>query len=270
MNILNWIMNNISVHTLMILFIVGGPMLGALLKKIENAKQKRLAKARAEAEELERLRTGRAGSISSPPERAAPSEQTPFLSRAETIEARQTPSPTPTPQRAGMTRIVRLPGGIVLEVPVDPDGSPAPAPTPPRRQPSPTMRQPQRQAAPPRQQTAQRPPAQVRPPQTKPQPVKPQRQQKQRAAARPVDAPPPAPYARHTLAHVTTIADAPDAPDAHVPQHLSIQASGVQMNAPVGVRKDVGVLAGLRGNRRESLRQAVVLAEVFGPPKGRV
>lgn len=140
-NFLQWIGNNIQLIIFVLVF--AAPAIGKILKSMSEARQKRQAKIDRERAEIDALRTGgRVEAVNRPlaepsanemAQRAAEARRRQAEAAQRAAAARKTPAPTTmgapgrgTPMR---TRQVRLPGGIVLEVPDDsPEETPQPAP----------------------------------------------------------------------------------------------------------------------------------------------
>lgn len=166
-NFLQWIGNNIQLIIFVLVF--AAPAIGKILKSMSEARQKRQAKIDRERAEIDALRTGgRVEAVNRPlaepsanemAQRAAEARRRQAEAAQRAAAARKTPAPTTmgAPGRGApmRTRQVRLPGGIVLEVPDDsPEETPQPAPqsqtqsqrakrekkprTPQRAQPAPT------------------------------------------------------------------------------------------------------------------------------------
>lgn len=144
-SILQWIGNNLQIIIFVLVF--AAPAIGKVLKNMSEARQKRLAKLERERAEIDALRTGgRLEPVNRPlaepsanqrAQRAAEERRRQAEAAQRAAAGRRNPSPTistaPTtmgaPGRGApmRTRQVRLPGGIVLEVP-DESAEPMPQP----------------------------------------------------------------------------------------------------------------------------------------------
>ncbi len=140
-NFLQWIGNNIQLIIFVLVF--AAPAIGKIIKSMSDARQKRQAKIDRERAEIDALRTGgRVETVNRPlaepsanemAQRAAEARRRQAEAAQRAAAARKTPAPTTmgAPGRGApmRTRQVRLPGGIVLEVPDDsPEETPLPAP----------------------------------------------------------------------------------------------------------------------------------------------
>ncbi|HLP85969.1 MAG TPA: hypothetical protein VK157_16580 [Phycisphaerales bacterium] len=152
----NWIGNNLQLIFFILIF--AAPAIGKVLKKMNESRQLRLEKLRRERAEIDALRTG--GRIEPVRTLAQPSANQLAQQAAEerrrraqqvAAQQQQTQREQPAPQpRTTMgpvgstgqrTRLVRLPGGIVLEVP-DESAEPQPTLQPtPQRAPDRTRRE---------------------------------------------------------------------------------------------------------------------------------
>jgi len=143
MRLLNWIASNPQL--LIWVVIIAAPVFKAVLKALGEQKRKRDAMLAAQRAQLEELRTGRA---STPPQRIeAPvsarqqMEEAAARRRGQVVQAQRArqpeapaQAPPAPPAEVRMTQ-VRLPGGIVMEFPVEQAPQPAPpAPTRPQQQ----------------------------------------------------------------------------------------------------------------------------------------
>ena len=116
--VLRWIASNLDILVVMLAF--GGPVVAGLLNHLRGQAQKRRDAVRREREALEELRTGRRADSS-------PSAAATFGDPAAREDGEETPA---RPQ----TTLVRLPGGVVIEMPLPPEASaPPPQPVPARR-----------------------------------------------------------------------------------------------------------------------------------------
>lgn len=108
--VLRWLASNLDILVVMIAF--GGPVVAGLLNHLRVQAQKRRAAVRQEREALEELRTGRR--VDSSPSAAATFGESNEREDGEETSAR--------PQ----TTLVRLPGGVVIEMPLPPEAVPVP------------------------------------------------------------------------------------------------------------------------------------------------
>lgn len=262
---LQFILHNL--HFVIIVLVALSGVLNKILKASKEVARQREEAIRREREELDRLRTGRSADAPSPM-MGGPAEPVPQpgarqgMTLEEAAEARQRrmreararqqprpvgaaqppESPRQAPQR---TRTITLPGGIVLEVPIE-DGDiaqgPATSPPPPR----PTQRQGQRSA----QRPAQRQPQ--RQGQRSQQPRQPQRPQPQPAA--PVSQEPPRAGDGIEPSTHRLVMDAPSAGN-----------SRSRLVAPPTASR-AGVFLASGASRRDEMRKAIVLSELLRPP----
>lgn len=147
-SIIGWIGNNLQL--IIVIFVFIAPVVGKALKSMNEARQRREAKLARERAEIDALRTGgRVEAVNRPvsepsamerAQRAEAERRRQAEAAARAAAARNSPAPTtmgPPGRPAGIrTRQVRLPGGIVLEVP-DESSEAAPQPV----QPSPAQAQ---------------------------------------------------------------------------------------------------------------------------------
>lgn len=269
--ILRFLANN--PQFIIVLVIVGAPILKAILKTLEDQKQKRAQLAARRRLEDEMLRTGRM------PQQMPSGGVTPEVSARERLEelaarrramiedaSRQPQAPQQAPSRPatvpGQMTQVRLPGGIVIEVPaelVPPEGLPGRTSPPPRPQPQPT---PASQS--PRPARAQGPRPQQRP---QPQRAQPQQRPAQRAAQRPSRGPAPPPS--------QPMAPRRQRADAEQPEDI-MRASAMQSKAPEPAQgyDPTQRTSAARGSMlkmpttREEWRRAILLREILGTPVG--
>jgi hypothetical protein len=108
--VLRWIASNLDILVVMLAF--GGPVVAGLLNHLRGQAQKRRDAVRREREALEELRTGRRADSS-------PSAAATFGDPAASADVAETSS---RPQ----TTLVRLPGGVVIEMPLPPEAAPVP------------------------------------------------------------------------------------------------------------------------------------------------
>jgi hypothetical protein len=257
--VLTMILQNL--HVIIIILVALSGVVGRVAKAVRDVRKEReraLAKERAE---IDALRTGRASGdpsdamLPSDPE-AALNERRRRIEQARRAQARdeapqqrqqQRDSATqeresqragaPSPQRR--TRFVRLPGGVVIEVPEE-------------------ALPPQARSAP--QQAPQTPqaPSRPRPAQRQPQKARPQR---------PSNKPTPSRATPQVESQSSTHRLLDDAPEA-APRGASSGALDAARAIVPGTATR-GALALLRrGASREEIRRAFVLAEVLGPPRG--
>jgi hypothetical protein len=110
--VLQWLLRNPEV--LVAAFVIGGPIVGAIGKRIKENAQRRANAIRAERERLEELRTGR------PSAGLADAPMMPPVGATTASEAART--------EGQPTTLVRLPGGIVIELPTPPNSNAPGAP----------------------------------------------------------------------------------------------------------------------------------------------
>jgi hypothetical protein len=115
--VLRWIASNLDI--LVVLLAFGGPVVAGLLNHLRGQAQKRRDAVRREREALEELRTGRR--VDSSPSAAAT-----FGGSGEGEDEAETAA---RPQ----TTLVRLPGGVVIEMPLPPEAAPVPKRAPSAR-----------------------------------------------------------------------------------------------------------------------------------------
>ena len=115
--VLRWIASNLDILVVMLAF--GGPVVAGLLNHLRGQAQKRRDAVRREREALEELRTGRR--VDSSPSAAAT-----FGGSGEGEDEAETAA---RPQ----TTLVRLPGGVVIEMPLPPEAAPVPKRAPSAR-----------------------------------------------------------------------------------------------------------------------------------------
>lgn len=258
--LLNILSNNVPA-ILFFVFAVGLPLLARIQRKLLEVKREREAAMRRDRDELERLRTGRAPS---PPPQVIPEATSARQSLEEIAEVRRrrieemrrrqtgvTASPAPAPQQ-GATRLVRLPGGIVLEIPAEMTQQSHAAPAAPattQRSPMPQRRP---MAAPPTQRPRPQPARTAHP--------RPAQRPGQRPPQRPAPPPPqreedPGESVVHRL-----VADAAESarPTAGAPSVIPGQKVAT---APRAGRTMVFT----KNMSKAELRRAVVLGEIFGP-----
>jgi uncharacterized SAM-binding protein YcdF (DUF218 family) len=249
-SILQWIGNNLQIIIFVLVF--AAPAIGKVLKNMSEARQKRLAKLERERAEIDALRTGgRLEPVNRPlaepsanqrAQQAAEERRRQAEAAQRAAAARRNPSPTistaPTTmgapgRNAGIrTRQVRLPGGIVLEVPDETsDTSPQTAPQP--------VSQSQAQAQ------AQRA----------------RREKKARTPARPAQ-----PSAASVVPEAAPIAAyAQTAPATSAEAFGKVGAIAPRSPAPAARSRGSVTFMG-QPQSRDQLRKAIVLAEVFGRP----
>lgn len=240
-NFLQWIGNNLQLIIFILVF--AAPAIGKILKSMSEARQKRQVKIDRERAEIDALRTGgRIETVNRPlaqpsanelAQRAAEARRRQAEAAQRAAAARSSPAPTTmgapgrgTPMR---TRQVRLPGGIVLEVP---DESPESTPPPVAQ----SQNQSQSQAQRARRDKKQRPP--------------------QRAQPAPASiVPEAAPIAAYAQTAPATSAEAFGKVGAIAPRAM----------APATKSRGSVMFMGQQATR-DQLRKAIVLAEVFGKP----
>lgn len=142
MRLLNWIASNPQL--LIWVVIIAAPVFKTVLKALREQKKKRDAMLVAQRAQLEELRTGRPTPspqrVEAPVSAREQMEEAAARRRGQVVQAKRArqagaqapaqPAPTP-PAEVRMTQ-VRLPGGIVMEFPVE--ATPQPAPPSPTRQ----------------------------------------------------------------------------------------------------------------------------------------
>jgi hypothetical protein len=272
MSVQNWI------QLLIPLLIIFGPIAAKAFQKFGEVKKERERQARAQRAQIEALRTGQAmdsntafqpsetrGSVASAP---PPQLNRPILSRSPSPAARPAPRPVLSAPRGPVsgspasrnqlprpgttpTRVLRLPGGLTIEVPIEPDsGQPTSAPA---NRPAPTQAQAQAQAK--RQQTKQQRPR-------KPQPQAPTSKPAEPAQSTPVfetvrGAAVSAATAQAAFAAPGSVARASTQPTTGQPngQRASVRSSGLGALLP-------------KNATPADVRKAFVLSEVFGTPVG--
>lgn len=244
-SILQWIGNNLNLIIFILVF--AAPAIGKILKSMSEARQKRQAKIDRERAEIDALRTGgRVETVNRPlaqpsanelAQRAAEARRRQAEAAQRAAAARSSPAPTTmgapgrgTPMR---TRQVRLPGGIVLEVPDESPESTTPPVAPSQNQ---SQSQSQSQAQRARRDKKQRPPQR-----TQPVPAS--------------IVPEAAPIAAYAQAAPTTSAEAFGKVGAIAPRAM----------APATKSRGSVMFMGQQATR-DQLRKAIVLAEVFGKP----
>jgi hypothetical protein len=176
-SILNWIGSNLQL--LIVLFVFGAPILSKIVKSMREAREKRLAAIRREQLEIDALRTGQRRDDIRDRELAEEAQERRRVA-AETARRQQQQQQQARAQQTagsatrsspgrptGPTKQIRLPGGIVLEVPDEQSERSQP------ERPQPAQQQAQRQQ--PRQVQPQRQQQQQRPKQPAQAPAKPQR-----------------------------------------------------------------------------------------------
>jgi hypothetical protein len=235
---------------LVTLIFIGAPIFSAIMKALAQKKQERDALARREKAQLEALRTGR-------PVAEPPADQASARQRLEELAQRRrqalaqagpaartaqppapsTPPPTPTPG----TRQIRLPGGIILEVPED-LAPPAPAPQP---RPSPAPQNTERRRTPKR-----------RPAATPPMPTQPQ------APAR--SATPPARVASAS----ENITRSAQRAALSVPDQPTAPAEPPAARPPSTTRAAARDARSFGPWTRADWRRAIIMRELLGPPVG--
>lgn len=117
-SLLNWLLNNLQLLVVIGIFVL--PVLGKMWANVQKARAMRAAKARAEQERIEHLRTGRVSETA----RVLDSVRVEQPLRRQQ-PAQKMPSPVMRPSAGGTfggaggarMRQIRLPGGIVIEVP---------------------------------------------------------------------------------------------------------------------------------------------------------
>jgi hypothetical protein len=125
-NVLNWLLNNLQLLVVIGIFVL--PVLGKMWANVQKARALRAAKARAEQERIEQLRTGR---ISETARVLEPVRVEQPVRRQQTSRQVSAPGMKTSAGGAGTSggmrmRQIRLPGGIVIEVPDEtPGGSKA-------------------------------------------------------------------------------------------------------------------------------------------------
>ncbi len=115
--VIRWLLGNLDI--LVVLLAFGGPVVAGLLNHLRGQAQKRRDAVRREREALEELRTGRR--VDSSPSAAAT-----FGGSGEGEDEAETAA---RPQ----TTLVRLPGGVVIEMPLPPEAAPVPKRAPSAR-----------------------------------------------------------------------------------------------------------------------------------------
>lgn len=108
--VIRWLLGNLDI--LVVLLAFGGPVVAGLLNHLRGQAQKRRDAVRREREALEELRTGRRVD-SSPSAAATFGDPATREGGAETAARPQ-------------TTLVRLPGGVVIEMPLPPEAAPVP------------------------------------------------------------------------------------------------------------------------------------------------
>lgn len=272
--IFNFISNNFPIFVVLLTFIL--PVVG---KMWANIKKQRAEKSRRDLQEqarLDALRTGQREPVTPEPVAVRPQPQRSFQEIAEerqrklAARAQGAGAPRPSVSTSGTpTRLIRLPGGIVIEVPDEtaqqrsrpaqptsqptPQTSPQPVqrstPRPTQTPTQPAQRQPQRPAAPQPRATSQTKPA--RPParrQSSPQQVQ------QPLATRP----PHDHYNPFDTGESTTHRLVPDSP---------IEESRIKSTRAKTANARVD-LSFLTNPDRTDLKRAFVMSEVLGQPKG--
>lgn len=136
---LQFILNN--PQFLLVAAFVVLPLLKTIFKAAAEAKARKDAEARRERREIDALRTGQAGPAPSAPRPGSARQELEAMAAQRRAEAaRRTParparaaSPPPLRTAAPPERVaqVRLPGGLVLEIPT---AEPTPVPPPPPKQ----------------------------------------------------------------------------------------------------------------------------------------
>jgi hypothetical protein len=129
-NLLNWLLNNLQLLVVIAIFVL--PLVGKMWQNVLKARATRAAKMRAEQDRIESLRTGRTSETARvlAPVQATPMERRPQAPQQKT----RMPSPVMRPGGGGVggaggarMRQIRLPGGIVIEVPDETGPAPTPA-----------------------------------------------------------------------------------------------------------------------------------------------
>lgn len=242
MSLQNWL------QLLIPLLFVLGPVAGKIFQKLGEAKKERERIQRSQRAQIEALRTGRAADTNAP--FRDPSAQTlgigdtpaPVMGTPQQALTRNAPPQVRTVNRP-QTRILRLPGGLTIEVPIEPE-------QPARVQPA--------RVQPARAQQVQQP-----------QPTRNQKQQK-RKAPRQIEAPKQAPISQAGTYEVTqrevfnSAADTAAALIAAPRQAAQPARNAVQAG---GRSSGLGALLP-RGATPADVRKAMVLSEIFGPPVG--
>ena len=261
--ILNWLSSNGQLIVVAIVFIL--PLLGKFAKRIADSRRLREEKLRRERAELDALRTGqrvetvnvamskpRANQLAQQAaeerrRRAEESSRQRATARAQQSSQRSTTPQRPTPQTtmgapgrsAGTpqrTRLVRLPGGIVLEVP---DDSAEEQP----RQPNPLEQRAQEQRQREQRQRAEK-------------------KKRAQAQASPSPASTPAsnvPTAAPIAAYATT------APQTSAEAFARPTAAVGRSIVPATKSRAVVTFMGQPATR-DQLRKAIVMSEIFGRP----
>jgi hypothetical protein len=131
--LLNWLLNNLQLLVVVSIFVL--PLVGKMWQNVLKARAARATKMRAEQERIESLRTGR----TSEQARVLTPVQVSPMGRREQMPRREParmPSPVVRPGGvgggagggavggAGRMRQIRLPGGIVIEVPDETGAAP--------------------------------------------------------------------------------------------------------------------------------------------------
>jgi hypothetical protein len=238
-SLLNWLLNNLQLLVLIGIFVL--PVLGKMWANVQKARAMRAAKARAEQERIEHLRTGR---VLEPVRVEQP------VRRQQTVQ--RVPSPVMRPSAGGASggadgvrmRQIRLPGGIVIEVP---DETPSGAGSGPNSSSGAQASQPQRGAS--------RPKKQKQPPHRGAG-----RSGESQIAANNREA-----RAAATAASEATMAAAYG--EAGAVRTATGTAAAAREARGAGPRSSLIGLLG-PGATREDVRKAFVMSEVLGRPKG--
>ena len=233
------------IQFLVIAITILGPVIVKGWQKVQEARVARERQQRAQQAQFEALRTGRDAG-------GRPLDQPPMVQRQMPQPFASAPSPFDRPMATiggssttasqtskPATRVLRLPGGVMIEVPVEADARPAPQRT--------------------QQQVAQK--------QQKQQ--KPRQQQQKQRKQQPVAVSTPAPQAASSAYGVTR----DEVFDSAVPGSsrgaLSASAGSRSVEAGKSTARVTGLGALLPANAtREDFKKAIVLSELFGRPVG--
>jgi hypothetical protein len=114
--ILNWLLSNLQLLVVVGIFVL--PVLGKIWGNVQKARALRAARVRAEQERIEHLRTGRANDTARvlQPIRVEPIQRREAATPQMPAPASRS-APGPVASNGARMRQIRLPGGIVIEVP---------------------------------------------------------------------------------------------------------------------------------------------------------